>query len=362
MTSISTLGQAIDQMANLNFQQQQLATLQTQISTNHKGQTYEALGTGATGAAGSLQARASFSKLGTYMDNITTADTHISLMTTAIGEIKAQANNVVQALNISPADGATANIASIGQAAGDVSNIVGDLINSKDGDTYVFSGSDKANAPLGNDTSLNTYMQKQVTDWANGNITTDQLVQSYRDKTQLNDSTIGYSAALSSGTAKNVAVRADDNVDLNYTTLGNTDAMRDVVVASNMIKTLCGSLGQIATTPAMAAGTKTAPGATSTEQTGNFYKVLNDLTTMLNTALNKLDTSTQNLSQVQSQIGQITKDHATDQATLTGTMASIENIDVNEAAVKLNYLQTQLQASYSVTASVNRLSLVDYLK
>ena len=362
MTTISTLGQALDQMANLNYQQQQLSTLQTQVTTGHKGQTYQALGTGSSGAAGSMQARASFTKLDTYIGNITTANTHISLMTTALGEIRSQASNMAQALNISPADGTTADIAHIADTAGDVSGIIGDLVNSKDGNTYLFSGSDKSNAPLGNDTSLDTYLNKQVTGWINGTVTTDQLIQSYRDKTQLNDTTVGYSAALSSGSAKNVAVRADDNADLNYTTLGNNDAMRDAIVATNMIRTLCSSVGQIASTSTMAAGTKTAPGATPTDQSANFYKVLGDLTTMVNTAMSKLDGSNQNLAQVQAQITQMSKDHATDQSTLTGTMQSIENVDMNEAAVKLSNLQTQLQASYSVTASVNRLSLVDYLK
>lgn len=362
MTSISTLGQALDNLANLNSLQQQMATLQTQVATGHKGTTYQDLGSGATGAAGSMQARASFAKLDTYINNITTANTHISLMTSALSEIKAQAGSVVNALDISPANGATADIASIGKLAGNVSGVVNDLVNSKDGDNYLFSGSDATNAPLANDTSLQTYVQKQVNDWINGNITTDQLMQSYRDTTQLNDSTVGYSAALSSGSAKNIAVRADDNADLNYTTLGNTGAIRDTVVATTMLKTLCSSLGQIATTSTMAAGTKTAPGVSATDQTNNFYKVFNDLNTMLNGAMNKLNSSTSNLAQVQVQITQMSKDHATDQSTLTGTMNSIENVDMNEAAVKLTQLQTQLQASYSVTASVNRLSLVDYLK
>jgi flagellar hook-associated protein 3 FlgL len=46
---------------------------------------------------------------------------------------------------------------------------------------------------------------------------------------------------------------------------------------------------------------------------------------------------------------------------LNNIVGEIEGANTEEAAVRLLKLQTQLQASYSVTASLNRLSLVNYL-
>jgi flagellar hook-associated protein 3 FlgL len=361
MTSISTLGQALDQMERLNSLQTSMATLEGQISSGTKGNTFQALGSGVNGALGSERARASFNNLNTYIDNATNADTQIGLMTNALGEIQAQGQNLQSGLNITPADGSTVDISSISNLATTVGGFVNNLINAQDSNgDYLFGGADSSTPPLTDNGTLDTYEQGQINGWMNGTVTTAQLIQSYSDPTQLNDSTIGYSSTLASGQAQNVSVRVDDNTEINYTVKGNDTALRTIVTAVSMIKNLCSSVQSISTS-ATDPTAKTAPGATAADQSSNFYSVLNNLTTMLSNGLSALDTDTQNLSQTQAQIDQVSTDQKTQQSVLSGTMNTIEDVDINEAAVKVTALQTQLQASYSVTAMISKLSLVNYL-
>ena len=54
--------------------------------------------------------------------------------------------------------------------------------------------------------------------------------------------------------------------------------------------------------------------------------------------------------------------HAKGIHVLLGTINNIENVDMNEAAVSVTSLQTQLEASYRVTALLSQLSLVNFLR
>jgi flagellar hook-associated protein 3 FlgL len=362
MATISTLGQALDQMERLNALQSKLSTLQGQIATGHKGNTYMALGSGADGALGSQRARSNYSKLDTYITNITIADRRMSIMTNALSEMRAQAGNVQAALGLQPAEGTDTDIETVGKQADTVMQFLTTLVNSKDGNRYLFAGADSDTQPLNGTSTMDTYEQSQINDWVNGTITTDQLIQSYRDQTKLDDSTLGYSPTLASGTTKGVSVRTDDNTEVDYTVLGNTSSIRDVLTSISMIKNLTLTLNKITSDPSDPPGTKTAPGATTSEQSQNFYKVYNDLQDMLTKALGKLDLTNENLTQTQAQVEAVSDNHKTDQATLQGISSDIENVDLNEAAVQLNSLQTQLEASYRVTATLSQLSLVNFLK
>jgi flagellin-like hook-associated protein FlgL len=82
---------------------------------------------------------------------------------------------------------------------------------------------------------------------------------------------------------------------------------------------------------------------------------------MLTGALDQIDTQRFNLSQKQAQIMQIQQGHKQEQATLLDTISNVEDADMNEVAVKLNAMQVQLEASFRVTASLQGLSLVNFL-
>ena len=53
--------------------------------------------------------------------------------------------------------------------------------------------------------------------------------------------------------------------------------------------------------------------------------------------------------------------NAAQQSTLQDTVDGIEQASTEEVATKLLDLQTRLQASYQITASLSKLSLVNYI-
>ena len=105
----------------------------------------------------------------------------------------------------------------------------------------------------------------------------------------------------------------------------------------------------------------TAPGATKQEQNHNFFLVFNDLAATINAALDRIDLVEYDIGNVQAQISQIDHNYRQEKNILQDNISSVEDVDINEVAVKLNALATQLQASYQVTGFVQQLSLANFL-
>ncbi|HRC27601.1 MAG TPA: flagellin, partial [Alphaproteobacteria bacterium] len=234
-----------------------------------------------------------------------------------------------------------------------------DLVNSKDGDRYLFSGSDTQTKPLVTTSLMTTYMDTRVDEWVNGTIDTDALIASYTDNTALVDATVGYAATLSN--AGNVFVRADDTKDIDYTVLGNDPAIRDLIVTIGMTANLTGTLDEVTLDAGDPLTTVTAPGATAKDQSDNFYRVFNQLAAAINTAVDNLDTIGYRLSGIQAQLDGIGKDHQEDRNNLMSVISNVEDADTTEAALKIKILSTQLEASYRVTALLSDLTLTKFI-
>lgn len=353
MTSISTLGQSLQQIERLKNMQASLADLQYQLTSGKKTDLFAGLG---TQVIASERARANFKEIDTYINNMTLANRRVTMQVNAIDGVLKQAGDVVNAIQIQTQQGEFEQ-----QAVGDLARKARDyiiaMINERDGERYLFSGADTQQIPIV-DTGIQTgYMQGRVNDWVNGTIDTDQLIASYTDRTQLTDTVNGYSATLSSGTAKNVFVRVEENIELNYTTLANNDGFRDILSALGALDALCAGIDEVTLDPDDAVTTVTAPGATQEEKNENFYKVFNDIAVKINAGLDYLENESHKLAQVSAQMSRLSDDYKTEKNTLAGIIANVEDADPNEVAVKINSLQLQLEASYRVTASMSQLSL-----
>ncbi|PJB70839.1 MAG: hypothetical protein CO093_06795 [Alphaproteobacteria bacterium CG_4_9_14_3_um_filter_47_13] len=357
MTLVSTLGQSLDQVERLKVMQLQLASLQTQIATGKKTQLFKGLG---TDVIASERAREGISRLDNYINNIDIVDRRLKLMIGAMNEMKNQAESVLNAIEIQTQQGEY-EIGAVSNLARNTASFLRDLVNTKDGDRYLFGGSETTTAPLSNTGTMQTYMVTQLTSWTNAAIDTDQLVSSYNDRMALTDTIIGYSAPLSSGTAKNVYVRVENMTEIDYTVYANSGGMRDIITGVNMMAQIDQVLDKVTLESGDPVGTVTAPGATKQEQNDNFYQFFNDMAAMLNRALDSMDSELYALSQSQAQISKIKESHKLDKNIFADIINQVEDADMNEVAVKLNSLQIQLEASYRVTASISSLSLVNFL-
>lgn len=362
MAFVSTLGSALDQVERLKILQSQLTTLQSQLTTGKKADVFKGLGTDVIASA---KSRAGFNALDNYLSNITIADRRIKMTMSAVGEIRTQAEGLLGSMELQTQQGEY-EMSTLGSYADNLSEFINNLINAKDGDRYLLSGANTLVKPLSDTGGLDTYTTKQINDWVNGTITTDQLMDSYKDKTQLTDTVLGYSPEMASGQSKNVTVRVDDNAEIDYTVKANEDPFRNVLIAISMMKNIDKVLDEVTldlddTLPPGPGSPVVPPGASNEERNDNFYKVFNDIAAMLNKALDQLDTQNFKLSQAHAQITQIGENHKIEKNSLASVVDRVENVDINEVALRLNMLTVQLEASYRVTSTVSQMNLAKFL-
>ena len=169
MTFVSTLGQSLDQIERLKQTQLSLATLQAQISSGKKTNLFKGLG---TDVITSERARASTQQLETYSNNITIADRRIKMMAQSMEQLKTQVENVVNAIQIQTQKGEF-EMEAVSDLANKAATFVRDLLNTQDGDRFLFAGAESRTQPITDNGTMDTYMQFQLGEWVNGNIDTD---------------------------------------------------------------------------------------------------------------------------------------------------------------------------------------------
>lgn len=374
MSNISTLGQALDQIARLKTQQRSMDLLSMQMTTQKKTQVFSGLG---NDVIASQKARANASSLETYIDNIKHADRRTKLMINAIGEVKAQAQNIANSLIIAMREGDYPELEQIQALTNNTLNFIMDVMNQKDGDRYLFAGADSSTKPITDTGLFESFLGEFVPDeadltnppliasgvigqWADGTITTDQFMQSYKG---VNETIMGYSPSLTNNTAGRVFVRVDDSSEFDYTVLADTPGMKELITAMNVLKSLPpvehapGALND----PTVTTLPEDQPPFPPKEKQENFYRIIEDLSTMINAAIDKLDMQSFKLSQVNAQITTVKISHQQDMNNLANIISDIENVDTTEVAAKINQLQIQLDASYRVTALLSELTLAKYI-
>lgn len=357
MATISTLGQNIDQLRNLTLLQERMSRMQQQVATGKKFRTFSELG---TENIATQRARDLIGNLESLNRNIDTADRRISLMTSALETIVEQTRNVSEALSGEVQRG-EADLDTISNLADTTFQLVSDLINEQDGDRYLFSGAETRVRPFTETGTLDTFLQTQINEWVNNNISSTELIQQYRDTTNLPDSLAGFSASLSSGVTKNISVRVENGATVDYGVMANEPSLRDILVGLKAVQEFTGALDEVDLETDDPVGTITAPGVTNQEQQANFYQVFNDLANMLSSAANGVVDRLSDLSQVQVQIDASREDHLRLINVQNTIISDIEDADINEVALKFNSLTGQLNAAFNVTASLRDVSLLNFL-
>ncbi|PZQ49124.1 MAG: hypothetical protein DI551_00290 [Micavibrio aeruginosavorus] len=374
MANISTLGQYLDQISRLKTQQSTLGDLSTQISSGKKTQTLSGLG---SDIIRTTRARAGVNSLETYSNNITNADRRIKLMLTSVSEIKTQVGTIVSGLTTAVQEGDYPDLESIKQLTKNVYNFILDNINQTDGERYLFAGGDTAQAPISDtglfQSALGEFIPDSsdltqpplvasgmIGDWGDGTITTDQFIASFN---ATSDTVLGFSNALTNNTAGKTTVRVSDSSEFDYTVLANKTSMKDIVKLLGVLQALPpveyapGALNDpMATT--IAGDTPPNP---PEEKQENFYAVLNNIISGLNNALDGIEQVQFKLSQVQAQISNVQASHTDQINAYKDVIGEVEDVDITEASAKLLQIQTQLQASFQVTALLSQLTLANYL-
>lgn len=373
-SGVSTLGQYLDQISRLKGQQSSLNDLSVQISSGKKTQKLSGLGNDIIRAT---RARAGVDSLETYSNNITNAQRRIKLMLNSTSEIKAQVEKITSGLQQAVQEGDFPDLESIKQLTQNVYNFILDNINQTDGERYLFGGGDTTEKPIADNglfaSSLGNFIPDSsdltnpplvssgiIGDWGDGTITTDQFMAAYN---ATSDTVLGFSNALTSNTAGKTTVRVSDESEFDYTVLANKTAMKDIVKLMGVLKSLPpveyapGALNDPAATT-IAGDTPPHPPAAKQEA---FFTVLTDISTRLNKALDDMDQVEFKLAQVQAQIDTVNQSHTSQINAYKDIIGETEDVDITEASAKILQIQTQLQASFQVTALMSQLTLANFL-
>lgn len=374
MANISTLGQALDQIARLKTQQKTMDLLSMQLTTQKKTQAFSGLG---NDVIASQRARSDTGALTGYINNITNAERRIKMMLNSVEAIKTQAENISNSLIVAMREGDYPELEQIQSLVENTLNFVIDTMNQKDGNRYIFAGADSSTKPITDTGLYQAFLGEFVPDetdltnpplvasgvvgrWGDGTITTDEFIATYRD---INETIAGYSPSLTNGTAGKVFARVDDNSEFDYTVLANTPGMKELITAFNVLKSLPpveyapGALND----PTVTTLPEDQPPFPPEEKQDNFFAVINDLSEMINTAIDKLDSEGFKLAQVSAQISTIKNSHQQEVNTLASIIGDVEDVDTTDVAAKINQMQVQLEASYRVTALLSELTLVRFI-
>lgn len=305
---ISSLAQTQLVIQNLQSLQTQGQTLEQEISTGLKSQSFSGI---APQAAQLVDLTAQQSQTQGYVNTSNAVNTQLqtmSLATSTITTLVQQFNSQI-ATNAYNTDGAT-----IQTQAQALLAQVGNYLNTQDGEGYVFSGSATNTAPydpsgLPNPGSLATSVSGAPP--------------------------AGYYAG--NDTAQQAQI--DSNLNLQYGVTGDNPAFEQVIRVLNFL-TNSPPLNQ-----------------------GNPTDVAN-----VNTAQQLLNTATTQLQQLTSTMGlqqaEITNVQQAQQSSITlaqTTIGNIVNIDPATVITQLDALQTQIEASYQSVNILQNLSLANYM-
>jgi flagellin-like hook-associated protein FlgL len=165
-----------------------------------------------------------------------------------------------------------------------------------------------------------------------------------RDGTD-SDTITWYNGEVSATPARDsVIAKVDDNIVVGYGMRANEDAFRDVMKNMAMLATETFSSGdENAHARYDAIKYRTADGLNFPADAQSVDNIIVEISTA-QVAMNNAD-------ERHSSMGQL----------LTATVEDIENADVYEVSAQLLQLQTQLEASYQVTANLSKLSLVNFI-
>lgn len=374
MTNISNLGQALDQISRIKDQQNTLDTLATQIATGKKTQQFSGLG---SDILRSQRARTSVKQLELYSNNITNSHRRIQLMSNSIQEVQAQTNTIVQSLTVAVQAGDFPDFEVIQRLADDVYDFVIDAMNVKDGERYLFAGSDSSVKPIDDKGLMDAFLGEYVPDnsditnppivadgfigdWGDGTITTQEFIDAYH---ATNENILGYSNALVSDTTGEVRVRVDENSDFDYTVLANTEGMQDILIALSVLRSIPspentpGALNDpTATRPA-----DDTPPFPSAEKQDNFYAVVQDVLQTLVGGIDKLEQEEFKLALVEQQTNLVKEDHRLQIDAFKTMISEVEDIDVTQAVAEIQQVQLSLETSFQVTALISDLTLANFL-
>ncbi|HXQ50995.1 MAG TPA: flagellin [Stellaceae bacterium] len=306
---ISSLAQTQQVIQNLLALQTKGNTLEQQISTGLKSQSFAGI---APQAAQVVSLNATQSQQQGFIDTINTVGTRLQTMSLATSTIASLVQQFGTELQTNAYNTTGTTVQSQAQA---LLADVGDYLNSTDGEGYIFSGSASATAP---------FVQ-------GGLPSPGDLVTSVSGAPPA-----GYYA----GNDDISQAQVDTNLSVQYGITADNPAFEQAIRALNFI----------ANAPPF-----------SSNNPADVANV-NQAQTMLNNAGTQIQQLTAQVGMQQSELNNTLQVHQQSLSLAKSSIGDIENVDPATAITQLDTLQTQMEASYQTVNILQNLTLANYLK
>lgn len=335
---------------------EQMDQLTQQAATGEVSQTYAGLG---AGAPISLDLNPEIAEINVWQGNINAAQGSMQVTQTALSEVSGIASNFsaeLNTLNATDSQAVDTVAASAQQALVQVAN----LLDSTDGQTYVFAGQDSTNAPVPNPdqilssgfyTGINSAVAGLATNGATA-VTASILAVGSSNA----PGTSPFSPALSeppaalAGQQPTIQVGASQFVAVGVlaSTNGFVASTGSVTTGSYMRDVMVGlaAIGSLSSADLNASG---------------FQSLVQNIQSMLQGAVTALNQDAGVLGNQQSALNNAASTLSDTADALKTQVGGVQNVDMASTASQLSLVQTELQASYQVIASMGSLSLVNYL-
>lgn len=341
-------------IANAGTIHQQLNNLTEQASSGLVAQTYAGLG---SSASVSLNLNPQLTELQTYQNNISQATGTMQVTQTAMTRLQQIAATFAADMpNLTSTN--TQEIDSIAQQAQAALQQVAGLLDTQDGDVYVFGGQDTSNPPVPSPNSILTsgfYTQINAAVSglaANGAAATAAATLAIASSNAAGTSPFSsYMSQPASGIGQQV-VQTGEGTTVNIGLLASAN--------SNVTSSGTSTTGSYMRDLMRALATIGSMSSSQANDTG-FVALVQDTTTSLNGVVSAMAGDVGVLGNTQSSLT-TTGTQLSDTATaLTGQVSAIQDADMATTLSNISAIQTQLQASYRLIATEGTLSLANFL-
>jgi flagellar hook-associated protein 3 FlgL len=363
VTGDAALARLIQDSENVHAR---LNKLTNQASTGLIADDYAGLG---SGASVSLDLRPQIANLQTWQNNVDTATGRMSVAQSALTALQSVAAGFYAQLN--NVQGVNANaVDTIAASARDALGQVTSLLDTQDGGVYVFAGQDTANPPVpdpnnfltsGFYTQINTAVANLA---ANGAAATANATYSVAISNATGTSPfsawLSQPSAVLQATPPVVQVGRNQSEPVGIPASANglipdLPAVGSVIPGGPPASTgsyMRDVLRALATIGSLTSAQANDPG---------FSDLVQDTRMSLSGAVDAMAQDAGALGNVQSSLTATQSQLSDTQTALTGQVSSAENVDMAATLSQLSLVQTQMQASYQLIATLSGLSLVKFL-
>lgn len=356
----SNYGRLSRLLAGVGSLQSQYSVLQQQTTTGKVATSYAGLGT-AAGQAISLQAATS--QADAYTQTIAAAQGRAAVQQDALTQINSIVSGMAaKALTLSVSS-APATVDGVAAEAKQALAQVVSLLNTRNGNNYVFSGADISNPPVPApdqilSSGLFTKIGAQVASLAApgappASTVIANTVSIAKDPAAGTTIFSGYltgpGATASSGT---IAIADGQRVSLDVSANRNAGVTSDPSIAGtgSAINDILRSLSVIANSSGAIAGS------------AGFSALIKDASATLTSAGSTLTAQAGVIGLTQNALTAATASHASLKTALTTQLSGLIDVDMASTISKLQAVGSQLQASYNVLSIARSLNLASYLQ